>query len=377
MSFGCECEIGIASSFAKMKQELGVWASFHDAPISGTLELTPYCNLNCPMCYVHLDPIRAAKQGKHLTGKQWLEIVRQAKDMGTLIVTMTGGEPFMHPDFWEIYEGIVTMGVLPIIYTNGCLIDEKVVERLKQYPPHNMKISIYGASDATYETMCGVKNGFTKLSRAIDLLKEADIRFYATSTVVHENAHDLVAMYQFAAEKRIPFNHTFAVTGTVRDAISDPHSSRIGVNEMYFTLKGMEKEMRPATDRPFAFCTGYGTSFNVSWHGRLGYCTFATKPYVQLTEPLDFAKAWKEMLEKTKAITVPAECADCEWYMFCKRCPGLLCSESGEPDKVNPAFCKQAEEMYRIYLRLKAEEEAKAAEKTEEGAKDGTDPANQ
>ena len=376
MSLGCEHDVGTHSSFDKLTRELGVWASFHGAPVSGTLELTPYCNLNCPMCYVHLDPIRAAKQGKHLTGKQWLEIIRQARDEGTLMLTVTGGEPFLHPDFWEIYEGIVTMGILPTIYTNGCLIDERIVERLKQYPPHNMKISIYGASDETYESMCGVKNGFTKLSHAIDLLKEAGIRFFTTSTIVHENAHDLAAMYRFAAEKQIPFNHTFAVTGTVRDAIADPHASRIGVNEMLFTLRGLEKEKRPATKRAFAFCSSYGTSFNVSWHGRVGYCTFAIKPYVQLTDPIDFPAAWMQVLEMTKAIQVPPECDDCEWYMFCKRCPGLLCSESGEPDRVSPAFCKQAEEMYRVYQKLKAEEAAQTTEEAAQPAEDVEAPKN-
>lgn len=367
MSFGCEHEVGVHSSFARLKKELGLWGSLNEAPVSGTLELTPYCNLNCPMCYVHLDPIRAAKQGKHLTGAQWLEIVRQAAEMGTFMLTITGGEPFLHPNFWEIYEGIVKMGILPIIYTNGCLINEQIVERLKEYPPHNMKISIYGASDETYETMCGVKGGFTKLSHAIDLLKEAGIRFYTTSTVVHENAHDLYAMYKFAAEKQIPFDHTFAVTGTQRDALADPHASRIRSTEMRWKLETLEQEKRPATDKAFAFCSGYGVSFNVSWNGRLGYCTFATKPYVQLTEPFDFPAAWKEMLRLTRAIQVPPECKDCEWFMFCKRCPGLLCSESGEPDKISPAFCQQAEELYRLYQQKKAEAEAETV----------TDPANQ
>lgn len=358
MSFGCENDIGTHSSFARLKKELGLWGSLNSAPISGTLELTPYCNLNCPMCYVHLDPIRAAKQGKHLTGAQWLEIVRQAADMGTFMLTITGGEPFLHPDFWEIYEGVIKMGILPILYTNGCLINEQIVERLKAYPPHRMKISIYGASDETYETMCGVKGGFTKLSRAIDLLKEAGIPFFTTSTVVRQNAHDLYAMYKFAYEKQIPFEHTFAVTGTQRDALADPHASRLASADMQWSLAALEKEMRPATKNPFAFCASYGTSFSITWHGRLSYCTFATKPYVQLADPIDFPSAWREMIRKTKEIRIPPECDTCEWYMFCKRCPGLLCSESGESDKVDPTFCRQAEEMYRIYQKLKAEAEA-------------------
>ena len=355
MSYGCERDAGVSSSFARLKKELGVWGGLNHAPISGTLELTPYCNLNCPMCYIHLDPVRAAGQGKHLTGAQWLEILRQAAEMGTFLVTVTGGEPFLHPDFWDIYEGIVRLGILPVIYTNGCLIDEGIVERLKAYPPHSMKISVYGASDETYEAMCGVKKGFTRLSHAIDLLKEAGLPFYTTSTVVRENAHDLCAMYKFAAEKRIPFEHTFAVTGTQRDALSNPHASRIRASEMVWRLETLEKEIRPATDKAFAFCSGYGTSFHVSWNGRLGYCTFATKPCVPLTDPIDFPAAWRELLRLTGDIRVPPECTDCEWFMFCKRCPGLLCSESGEPDQVSPAFCQQAEELYRIYQQKKAE----------------------
>ena len=255
-----------------------------------------------------------------------------------------------------------------MIYSNGCLIDETVVERLKAYPPHRIKISIYGASDETYESMCGVKKGFTKLSHAIDLLKEAGIPFFTTSTVVKENARDLAAMYRFAAEKKIPFYHTTAVTGTVRDALADPHASRINMEEIQFTLEALEKEKRPRVDKAFAFCGSYGTSFNVSWHGHLGYCTFATKPYVQLADPIDFAGSWKKMLDLTKSIKVPAECADCEYAIFCKRCPGLLCSESGEPDKVHPAFCRQAEELYRMYQKLKAE--AEAAEKNGDAAAD-------
>lgn len=369
MSLGCDNDVGVHSNFAQLKRELGVWGAFNSAPVSATFELTPYCNLNCPMCYVHLDPVRAAKQGKHFTGKQWLEIARQSAEMGTLILTLTGGEPLLHPDFWEIYEGVIKMGMLPIIFTNGCLIDEKVVEKLKEYPPHNIKISIYGASDETYETMCGVKNGFTKLSHALDLLKESGLRFYTTTTVVRENAHDLGNMYRFAAEKQIPFTHTFAVTGNQRDAISNPDNSRIDSTSIRWTLEALEAEKRPEKKEAFAFCSSYGTSYGITWHGHMTYCTFATAPYAQVKEPINLREVWKEMLSKTDAIKVPAECADCPYYMFCQRCPGLLAAESGDPEKVTPAFCRRAEDMYNLYMKLKAEKEAQEAEAAAEAPK--------
>lgn len=370
MSIGCDNDVGVHASFAQLKRELGVWGAINHAPTSATFELTPYCNLNCPMCYVHLDPVSAAKQGKHLTGAQWLEIARQTAELGTLIVTITGGEPFLHPDFWEIYEGVIKLGMLPHIYTNGCLIDEKVVERLREYPPHNMKISIYGASDETYEKMCGVKNGFTRLTHGLKLLREAGINFYTSCTVVRENAFDLPELYRFAYEHQYRFFHTLGVTGTQRGSIADPQKSRIHSDEINWTLEALEAERRPKVDNAFAFCGGYGNSYGITWNGRMIYCTFATKPYAQIAEPINVAAAWKEMLEKTSAIRFPKECDTCEYVEFCKRCPGLLASESGDPEKVSPAFCRQAEGLYRAYVKLKAEKEA---EKTAENEAKGTE----
>ena len=345
-----------------MRKELALWARINRFPLFVVFELTPYCNLRCPMCYVRLDPVRAAKQGKMMTGKQWLEIARQARDMGALFVTLTGGEPFMHPDFWEIYEGILELGLLPNIFTNGCLINEDVVERLKKNPPHNIKMSIYGASNETYEAMCGIKDGYTKICRAIDLLKEAGLEFFCTSTVVKENRQDLAAMYTMAREKQINFFHTIAVVNSTRDALSDPLNSRLPHTEAAWTLERMEREKRRDRymDKPFVACGGYTTTFHMTWHGHMQFCGFAPTPCARVVEPFDVKRAWEELMELTERITTPEECATCPHYEFCKRCPGLLAAESGDPSKICPSFCKQAEELHALYERLK--EEAASAE---------------
>lgn len=358
MSFDCDIDIGSNETYKALKQELTLWAKLDQFPLYATMELTPYCNLKCPMCYVRLDPIAAAKQGRMMSGKQWLEIARQARDMGLFYATLTGGEPLMHPDFWEIYEGMREMGILVSIYTNGCLIDEKVVERFKANPPLNIKMSIYGASDETYETMCGVKNGFTKAARAIDLMKEAGLTFYCTSTIVHENLHDVAAMYLFAHQKGIKFFHTSAVTNSARDALSTPNQSKLQVFEQNWTLEKLEKEMHPNRDMaPFALCPGHTIAFFMTWHGHMQFCSFVNQPYAQIGEEIDMPAAWKKVLEQAAAVTIPEECATCEHYMFCKRCPGLLASESGDPSKAHPAFCQQAADFHRVYDTLMAQKE--------------------
>jgi sulfatase maturation enzyme AslB (radical SAM superfamily) len=58
------------------------------------------------------------------------------------------------------------------------------------------------------------------------------------------------------------------------------------------------------------------------------------------------------------AIKTPEECQTCEHVEFCRRCPGLLASESGDPEKVSKSFCSQAAEKHRIYNELKAKAES-------------------
>ena len=358
MSVECNRDLGLPESYKMLRSELTLWARLKRFPLYATFELTPFCNLNCPMCYVHLDPATAAKHGKILSGKQWLEIAAQAKEMGLLFVTLSGGEPFLHPDFWEIYNGLTEMGMLVDIYSNGCLINEGIVEKLKANPPLNMKISIYGASDETYESMCRYKNGFTKLDRALGLLQEAEIPFYCTSLVVNENKHDLAAMYEYAAKKRIRFFHTASVASSVRESINTIDASKIRTENREWPLEALEKERH--TKRflaPFDLCAGYGISFSLTWHGHMQFCAFSPKPYVQLGYGVEMADAWKEFLALTDSIRTPKECETCEWHEFCRRCPGLMASESGDPNVLSPKFCQQAKELYSLYQELKAAKE--------------------
>lgn len=370
MSIECEQGVETTPEFLRLKTELSLWARLQKFPLFATFELTPLCNLRCPMCYVRLDKKGMEKQGRYMSAKEWLEIARQARDMGLLFVTLTGGEPFLHPEFWEIYHGMTSLGLLVAVYSNGLLIDETVIKHFKEDPPHNIKLSLYGASNETYETMCGVKDGFTRVSRAIDLLKEAGLNFYCTSTAVRENVHDLEAMYRFAYEKGVRFFHTSAVALSARGALSDPLSSRTTAREEGWNLKTLETQKHPCDLTPFAYCGAYGINYFMTWHWHLSYCAFAPKPYAQVGDPVDLASAWEKLLEQTDKIRVPEECVSCEHGEFCKRCPGLLASESGDPEKICETFCETARILHSMYDQMKAEEAAKQAAQASEGEKE-------
>ena len=81
-------------------------------PASGSIELLPLCNMNCDMCYVRLSREELERQGRLRTAEEWLEIGRQMKDAGVLFLLLTGGEPFLYPEFRKVYLGLRQMGMI-------------------------------------------------------------------------------------------------------------------------------------------------------------------------------------------------------------------------------------------------------------------------
>lgn len=343
-----DCEQLSIGYFGNMR----AWAKENNVPLTVTFELTPFCNFSCVMCYVRLTQEAAKKQGRMLCAEEWLEIARQAKEMGTLNINLTGGEPFLHPEFWQIYSELNKMGFLISVLSNGSLIDETAMEKFREYGmPYSMKLTIYGASDETYLRTCGSSDGFTKISRAVDLLKEAGVPLKMTSTIVRENADDLQKIYAFAKEKGVPMQHTVTVVKSSRGSLNTTEKSRFSLDEFFdeFTLEELEKSKLPPLDSPFAWCAGYRQSLWITWHGHLQLCSFMNEPYVDYSGSLK--AGCEELSEKLQKIRSPEECSECKWKMFCQRCPGILCSESSSPEKTDSRLCNTAKRLYEIYKK--------------------------
>ena len=174
-------------------------------PININFELLPSCNLSCKMCYVRYDYDEVLKMGGLLSIEQWLSIAKEFKEMGSLFLLLTGGEVFTYPHFKELYIKLYEMGFIITINTNATLINEEVVEWLKQYPPKCMSISLYGSSNAVYEELCSRKNMFDKVNHAINLLKQNHIAIECKTMLTPFNLHDLKNMYEYVKQLDIPY----------------------------------------------------------------------------------------------------------------------------------------------------------------------------
>src|SRR3989442_1536324 len=95
-------------------------------PMSALFELTFVCNHACSFCY------NSPTGQKEMTTAEVLGALRKLADFNVLYLTLTGGEPLVRKDFFEIARAAREMGFALRIYTNAYLTDEAMAKRIKE-----------------------------------------------------------------------------------------------------------------------------------------------------------------------------------------------------------------------------------------------------
>lgn len=342
-------------------------ASAARIPLSGTFELTPVCNMNCKMCYVRMS--REEQEAIHplRSAEEWLRLGECARDAGLLYLLLTGGEPFLHPQFREILTGLHKMGLIISINSNGTLIDEKVVQWLKEVPPVRINITLYGASNETYRRLCGNPNGYTQVVNAIHLLREAGITVKLNCSVTPHNVEDLEEIFRFANEEGLVIQATSYMFPPLR---RDP--AMVGQNDrftaedaVYYAAKidylraGKEYLLAMAEDDYSSLqsdldesCEAEGgrmrcragiCSFWITWKGELLPCGMIPSQNVLNAFTDGFMCSWERAKEIVDAIRLPAKCSGCSVQSKCKACAAMVMTESGQLDKAPEYRCKMME----------------------------------
>lgn len=350
-------------------------------PISGVFELTPLCNMNCRMCYVRLSKEEQEKIGPLRTADQWIKIGKEARDSGMLYLLLTGGEPFLRKDFRQIYQGLHDQGIIMEINSNGTLIDEQTVSWLKEIPPQRINITLYGASDATYERLCRNPKGFTQVTHAIRLLKDARINVRLNCSVTPYNADDLQDIFAFGQKEDIPVRAVSYMYPPVRR-----DASSVGVNDRFTPEEAAYQDVRiksysmgedkflewaekhetmdfPDLDEDTCDgikadgvrCHAGKSSFWITWNGNMVPCGMFRGEEEHNVFQEGFAENWKRVLEETSRIRLAAECTVCTQKDFCKTCAAMEISENGKFGNVPEYRCQMLKATPEAIKKVKHE----------------------
>ena len=322
-------------------------------PISGSLELTYRCNIKCQHCYVtHCQPDYADQ--KELTLTEIQSIIDQVVDEGCLWFLLTGGEPLVRPDFLEIYQYLKRKGLLVSLFTNGTLLTPRLADTLVEWRPFSIEITLYGASQETYERVTGVPGSYQRCMRGIDLIMERGLPLKLKTMVMTLNQHELGAMQAFAESLQVQFRYDAMLNSQI-NGVKTPQAFRLAPAEVVKYdqadakrlsewVKFSERYQDFKVDQRYLYTCGAGqNSFHIDPYGKLSVCMMSRAQQYDLREG-SFREGWQEFLlaVRQQPPIGKYECQTCELLPICGQCPGWAELESGDPQQKVEYLCHVA-----------------------------------
>jgi radical SAM protein with 4Fe4S-binding SPASM domain len=358
----------------KVQDRIMEKASRARLPIIGSFELLPMCNLRCKMCYVRKDAAEVRAAGGLKDADWWLALAESATREGLLFPLITGGEPFLHPKFDRILKGMLDLGLQVSINTNGTLIDGRWADFLNDHRPTRINLTLYGASDETYDRLCGDANAFTRVQKAVDLLLERGIRLKFNTSITPDNVDDLPAMIAFAKDRGCPIQvATYMFPPLRRDsslvgqndrlspedaALARVRADLLQADPAWFVGQALTyRKFVPLDQEPWNFgntgevgmtCRAGLSSFWVDWQGALINCGMYASVRIQ-TGPETFAQDWRTLVEQTAAVRYSPACLSCLNRPICHPCIAMIQNECGTHAGRPEYMCRMNAALSRYY----------------------------
>ena len=348
--------------YQQVRRYLSFKAREKNLPISNSFELTPLCNLDCKMCYVHLH-----KEQMHgaelLTTEQWKDIMRQSIDAGMMFATLTGGECLTYSGFDELCLFLQERGVQVNVLSNGLLMNAERAAFFKAHPPALIQVTLYGASEEAYERVTG-KRAFARVMENLHRLREAELPLLVAIT---PNAFmtDGEAVVRLLHAEGLPFQIN---SGLMRPREETGRALADADLDAYIAMYRLRSELTGETvepecdvdalpnpgggqtEPPKGVRCGAGRSgFSIDWRGGMKPCnSFPCVPENVLL--LGVAEAWRRTNRTALNYPQPVECEDCAYQSVCKHCIAEHAA-GAKPGHASPSGCAWGKRMVAEGLR--------------------------
>ncbi|NVB40364.1 radical SAM protein [Pseudenhygromyxa sp. WMMC2535] len=172
------------------------------SPIMAAIVVTKNCNLRCPMCEL---PERHRLAPSSVDTATWLHVIDELADLGTIGLSLTGGEPTLRSDIFELLAHARARGLIVAINTNALPLHGERLERFLACPPDNVNISIDSGDPAVNDRLRGGKRVLERTLERIAMLAEARARrglqfkITVVSVLSDDNLDDLDALFEAVA----------------------------------------------------------------------------------------------------------------------------------------------------------------------------------
>lgn len=300
-------------------------------PFKATLELTYRCNERCSHCY--LESFRDDKN-KLLTLSDWKIVLKKLKDGGVLYLDLIGGEPMLHPHFWEILQEASQLGFFVGMISNGLKIDSSAARRLKEIGISDVTLSLYSLESSIHDQMTNVVGSHEKILKAIEHLQAARLPVRLNCLLTRDNIDHYFELEDWCREKKLVILPDPYITAKTNGDLA-PLKMRASENQLQkfyrrkFARDGV-KQLAQESDPENYVCGAGKLKCAVTRYGELLTCleireslgSLVTSDFDELWFHSPIAKKWRELKNKD------LNCSSCE------HCPGAAMQENNKATHV-------------------------------------------
>jgi len=167
-------------------------------PLDVEWEVTNACNLRCRHCYV----AAGERLDNELDTQEALQLIDELDKIGVTDITISGGEPFLRDDLWNIIREIDSREIPFTIYTNATLLNEEKIRKLAEYNVKFISVSLNGATASTHNFVQNAQT-FDKVLAAIKKLKDYQIKVQVLFTLMKVNVDEFDALIELSRKLEI------------------------------------------------------------------------------------------------------------------------------------------------------------------------------
>jgi radical SAM protein with 4Fe4S-binding SPASM domain len=301
-------------------------------PAHVTVELTDKCNYFCKHCYRSSAPSRSTQ----VSFEALKSFLGDFHRHGGVVVELTGGEPMLHPDFFEIVKWCNERFSLVGVLTNGYYLQEKEVEKLLPYRGHMIfNLSLDSHREDYHDSFRGMKDAYKRTVNAMRLLSENKFFFRVSMSVTGENFFDIEETVKLAKKlgaRAFTFNPVFDVGRGQKSAgplITDPVEAKkyvdyeVGIYEKYSGFLSTLDETQQAALKK-SNCGLLSKTITISPDGTIRGCVMFDSVFeIGNINRQDYESIFrrKELVSFSR-LPAPREefCGDCPHLGYCKGC---------------------------------------------------------
>ncbi|MGE5554842.1 MAG: radical SAM protein [Methanocella sp.] len=202
----CEYYLKLAYSPQAQTQERYV-------PLVMSYNVTRECNLKCSHCYINATDKKATDE---LTTKEAKEVIDQIYQVSSPLLILSGGEPLLRPDIFELIEYGSKKGLKIGLGSNGYLIDDACAKRLKEAGIATVSISIDSSIPQQHDEFRGVKGAWERAVNACKALRKHGVLVQVNTTLTHDNYNQINDIMTLAESVGVENFHLFFLVPTGR-----------------------------------------------------------------------------------------------------------------------------------------------------------------